>query len=85
MGTLKLPRKLTMLDVVDVAYTDARGRRRTQTCEVKDLEEFKTRFATHRAPGGRRNVRLRRATTPETSNKLWVEQPIDLNDKLFFT
>jgi hypothetical protein len=54
METLRLPKTLTTLDVVDVVYADARGRRRRQTREVKDLEEFKTHFAKHRAPFGER-------------------------------
>jgi hypothetical protein len=54
MGTLRLPGKLTTLDVVDVVFADARGRRRRQTCEVKDLEGFKNHFAKHRAPNGER-------------------------------
>ena len=53
-GTLRLPRKLITLDVVDVVYADARGRRRRQTCEVKTLEEFKNHFAKQRAPKGER-------------------------------
>jgi hypothetical protein len=54
MGTLRLPRELATLDVVDVVFTDARGRRRRQTCEVKDLEGFKNHFAKYRAPNGER-------------------------------
>jgi hypothetical protein len=54
MGTLRLPRKLITLDVVDVVFADARGRRRRQTWEVKDLEEFKSHFAKYRAPSGER-------------------------------
>jgi hypothetical protein len=54
MGTLRLPRELATLDVVDVVFTDVRGRRRRQTCEVKDLEGFKNRFAKYRAPNGER-------------------------------
>jgi hypothetical protein len=54
MGTLKVRREMATLDVVDVVFTDARGRRRRQTCEVKDLDGFKNHFAKSRAPNGER-------------------------------